>query len=115
MTEPPDPRRTKALEATTTPAAIEEAQLQINYLNASLGRTRCGRYRAEGCFIGSRVVEAWSKNVVGRRPKASGMFWSQQGADALLTLRCMNMSDDLQHISQAGLPLLKAQRAKPRK
>lgn len=39
-------------------------------------------------FIGSGVVEAGCKTVVGRRLKQSGMFGSQVGAENILSLRC---------------------------
>jgi len=34
-------------------------------------------------------VEAACKTVVGRRLKQSGMFWSQTGAENILSLRCL--------------------------
>lgn len=52
-------------------------------------RTHYGVFRAQGYCIGSGVIEAGCKNVVGRRLKPSGMFWSEPGADHLLGLRCL--------------------------
>jgi hypothetical protein len=46
-----------------------------------------GRFRAQGYFIGSGVVEAGCRTVVGQRLKNSGMFWSTAGAQNVLTLR----------------------------
>ena len=46
-----------------------------------------GRFRALGYFIGSGVVEAGCRTVVGQRVKNSGMFWSVAGAQNVLTLR----------------------------
>lgn len=63
--------------------------LQINYLQNHSSRTQYGRYRQAGLFIGSGVVEAGCKTVVGRRLKQSGMFWSQSGAENILSLRCL--------------------------
>lgn len=62
---------------------------QINYLENHSSRTCYGRYREEGLFIGSGVVEAGCKTVVGRRLKQSGMFWSEPGAENILSLRCL--------------------------
>ena len=42
---------------------------------------------SKGFFIGSGVVEAGCKTVVGQRLKNSGMFWSVAGAQNVLTLR----------------------------
>jgi len=64
-------------------------QAQINYLESHSTRTRYGQYRQEGLFIGSGVVEAACKTVVGRRLKQSGMFWSEVGAENILSLRCL--------------------------
>ncbi len=62
---------------------------QINYLESHAGRTDYGRFRQEGLSIGSGVVEAGCKTIVGRRLKQSGMFWSQTGAENILSLRCL--------------------------
>ena len=50
------------------------------------------RYRANGWFIGSGIVEAGCKHVVGQRLKQSGMFWSRRGAENILALRCIDAS-----------------------
>jgi hypothetical protein len=49
-------------------------------------------FRQAGYFIGSGVVEAGCKTVVGQRLKQSGMLWSRQGASHLLTVRCALLS-----------------------
>jgi hypothetical protein len=67
---------------------------------------------AKGYFIGSGVVEAGCKTVVGRRLKQSGMFWNKQGGEGLLALRCMVLHPKFQDIWEALLPLLQAERAK---
>ncbi len=41
---------------------------------------RYGVYRKNGWFIGSGVIEAGCKTLVGKRLKQSGMFWSETGA-----------------------------------
>ena len=46
------------------------------------------RFRDHGLFIGSGVVEASCKSVIGQRLKLSGMRWTEQGATGILTLRC---------------------------
>ena len=45
---------------------------------------RYDAFRAKGFFVGSGVIEAGCKTVVG----ASGMFWSEKGANAIIALRC---------------------------
>jgi hypothetical protein len=53
---------------------------------------RYPRFRARGLFVGSGVVEAGCRTVVGKRLKCSGMFWSVRGANAILAPRCWRLS-----------------------
>jgi len=55
-----------------------------------------GTFRAAGDFIGSGVVEAGCKTVIGGRCKQSGMFWSESGAQNILALRCIHSSRRLE-------------------
>ena len=48
--------------------------------------------RKKGYFIGSGVVEAGCKTVIGARCKQSGMRWSISGAENILALRCIHSS-----------------------
>ena len=41
----------------------------------------------------SGVVEAGCRNVVGKRPKQSGMFWSENGAPCVLDFRTLLLSN----------------------
>ncbi len=50
------------------------------------------QYRALGLFVGSGVVEAGCKSVIGQRLKLSGMRWTEHGATGILTLRCQESS-----------------------
>ena len=45
-----------------------------------------------GMFVGSGVVEAGCKTVLGARLKQSGMHWTTRGATAITTLRCNHAS-----------------------
>ena len=49
-------------------------------------------FRQCGLFVGSGVVEAGCKSVIGQRLKLSGMHWTAAGADAITTLRCQQAS-----------------------
>lgn len=51
------------------------------------------QYQAQGLFIGSGVVEARCKTVVGQRLKQSGMFWGLPGAHNILDIRCVLEND----------------------
>ncbi|HYG33641.1 MAG TPA: hypothetical protein VEC99_02580 [Clostridia bacterium] len=55
-------------------AARKAAQLQINYLERDRSKMLYQTLRSAGHFIGSGVVEAGCKVVVGQRLKQSGML-----------------------------------------
>lgn len=64
----------------------------LGYFERNASRMLYGTYRAAGYFIGSGVVEAGCKTVIGARCKQSGMFWSESGAENILALRCIHAS-----------------------
>ena len=67
---------------------------KINYLENQQTRMDYSKYRAAGLFIGSGVVEAGCKKVIGARFKCSGMFWSEPGAKNLLHIRTALLSQN---------------------
>ena len=69
--------------------AVEE---ELGYFERNLPRMQYGSFRAAGYFIGSGVVEAGCKTLIGARCKQSGMFWSLPGAENVLALRCISSS-----------------------
>ena len=73
------------------PPNAELARLLNNkaeYFQRNAERMRYPQFRAQGLFVGSGVVEAGCKTVLGARLKQSGMFWTLRGANAILVLRC---------------------------
>lgn len=68
------------------------AKKQIAYFERNRSRMLYQTFRQAGYFIGSGVVEAGCKTVVGQRLKQSGMLWSRKGASDLLTVRCALLS-----------------------
>lgn len=72
---------------------VEEA---LGYFVRNFKRMQYGSFRAKGYFIGSGVVEAGCKTVIGARCKQSGMFWSKSGAENILALRCIHSSHRLE-------------------
>ena len=71
---------------------IISLQEKINYLENQQPRMDYAKYRAAGLFIGSGIVEAGCKKVIGARFKCSGMFWSEPGARNLLHIRTALLS-----------------------
>jgi hypothetical protein len=65
---------------------------ELGYFERNVERMQYGTFRAQGYFIGSGVVEAGCKTVIGARCKQSGMFWSKPGAENILALRCIHSS-----------------------
>lgn len=64
--------------------AVRETQ---GYFSRHADRMRYRRFRRLGLFIGSGVVEAGCKHIVGSRLKGPGMRWSLQGLRDILALR----------------------------
>ncbi len=55
-------------------------------------------FRSRGLFVGSGVVEASCKTVIGQRLKQAGMHWTVAGADAIIALRCKEASSQWEAI-----------------
>ena len=51
-----------------------------------------GRVWRRGQFIGSGVIEAGCKTVIGSRWKQPGMFWGEPGIENVPALRCIQSS-----------------------
>lgn len=93
----------------------ETIQSKIAYFRNQAERTRYGEFRAKGYFIGSGVIEAGCKCVVGRRLKQSGMFWSEAGAEHLLQLRCLVLGPHATAAWAARPQIVAQQQAKARR
>ena len=79
----------KECEDRPNASAVEAA---LGYFARNVKRMQYGTFRTAGYFIGSGVVEAGCKTVIGGRCKQSGMFWSEPGARNILALRCIQSS-----------------------
>ena len=70
----------------------EETEKELGYFLNNAPRMRYRWFRSRGLFVGSGVVEASCKTVVGQRLKQAGMHWTVAGADAIIALRCREAS-----------------------
>jgi hypothetical protein len=70
-------------------AAVEK---ELAYFVNNVARMQYGTFRRQGFFIGSGVIEAGCKTIIGSRCKQSGMFWGEPGAENVLAFRCINAS-----------------------
>jgi hypothetical protein len=78
------------------PELKKAAEAEMRYLDKNKERMRYTEFRAQGLFVGSGVVEAGCKTIIGQRLKQSGMEWSVRGANAILALRCVMKSNRLE-------------------
>ena len=76
-----------------TGALASERDKALHYFQTNAHRMRYAWYRSLGLFVGSGVVEAGCKSVIGQRLKLSGMRWTEDGATGILTLRCLDASN----------------------
>jgi hypothetical protein len=65
---------------------------QLGYFENNAPQMRYAEYRDRKFFVGSGVVEAGCRTVIGQRLKQSGMRWSVRGANAIIALRCCILS-----------------------
>jgi len=70
----------------------QAVEKELGYFISNVARMQYGTFRRQGFFIGSGVVEAGCKTVIGARCKQSGMFWGKPGAENVLALRCIHAS-----------------------
>ena len=87
-----------------TAATEEQAEIlriESNYFIQNKKRMQYQDFRGQGLFIGSGVIEAACKNVIGKRLKQSGMLWSVAGANKISALRCAVLSGDFEPKSQS--------------
>ena len=74
----------------------KKAEIEIHYLEKNKEYMRYAEFRAQGLFVGSGVVEAGCKTLIGQRLKQSGMEWSVRGANAIISIRCIIKSNRLE-------------------
>jgi hypothetical protein len=81
----------RALSA-ETPELTAAIRTAANYFERNADRMRYPDFRKQHLFVGSGVIEAGCKTLMGSRLKRSGMFWSVRGANAVIALRCCRHS-----------------------
>ena len=70
----------------------KDARRELAYLTKNKAHMRYETFRKQGLYIGSGVIEAACKNLVGKRLKQSGMEWTVRGANSIIALRCATLS-----------------------
>jgi hypothetical protein len=85
----------KAIEVLATlPGCNKElCEREIGYFEKNKERMRYADFKKRGLFVGSGVMEAGCRTVVGQRLKQSGMHWTVGGANDIIALRCSILSN----------------------
>jgi len=78
--------------ATTNPELIKKIRIEADYFERNAARMRYPKFRQQHLFVGSGVIEAGCKTVIGSRLKQSGMFWTVRGANAIIALRSCHLN-----------------------
>jgi hypothetical protein len=65
---------------------------------------RYPEFRAQHLFVGSGVIEAGCKTVIGSRLKQSRMFWTVREANAIIALRCCHINNQFEDYWEARHP-----------
>lgn len=77
---------------TSSPELTATIRQAAAYFQRNTERMRYPEFRRQHLFVGSGVIEAGCKSVIGSRLKQSGMFWTVRGANAIIALRCCRLS-----------------------
>jgi hypothetical protein len=73
----------------TLPGCDKEVRArEVGYLEKNRERMRYAGFRSRVVFVGSGVLEAGCRTVIGQRLKQSGMHWKVKGANRIIALRC---------------------------
>jgi len=78
--------------ATSHPGLAKQIRTEADYFQTNAERMRYPKFRQQKLFVGSGVIEAGCKTIIGTRLKQSGMFWTVRGANAIIALRCCRLS-----------------------
>ena len=76
----------------TNTEVTEKIRIEAEYFERNADRMRYPKFRRKYLFVGSGVIEAGYKTVIGSRLKQSGMFWTVRGANAIIALRCCHLN-----------------------
>jgi hypothetical protein len=75
-----------------------------NYFQRNAARMRYPKFRQQGLFVGSGVIEAGCKTLIATRLKRSGMFWTVRGANAVIAVRCCRHSREFDDYWESRRP-----------
>jgi Uncharacterised protein family (UPF0236) len=76
----------------TNAEVLEKIRTEADYFERNADRMRYPKFRRQHLFVGSGLIEAGCRTVIGSRLKQSGMFWTLRGANAIIALRCCHLN-----------------------
>jgi len=76
----------------SNPELAKTVRTEAEYFAKNAARMRYPEFRRQHLFVGTGVMEAGCKTVIGSRLKKSGMFWTVRGANAIVAVRCCHLS-----------------------
>ena len=88
----------------TNPEVVDKIRIEADYFERNTERMRYPKFRRQHLFVGSGVIEAGCKTVIGSRLKQSGMFWTVRGANAIIALRCCQLNNRFEDYWEARRP-----------
>jgi hypothetical protein len=86
----------KLADAEQSSELAKATYAEAEYFDGNRDRMRYPEFRQKNLFVGSGVIEAGCKTVIGSRLKLSGMFWTVRGANAIISLRCCLLNGELE-------------------
>lgn len=89
----------------STPSIAETIRIEAAYFEHNANRMRYPEFRRHHLFVGSGVIEAGCKTVIGSRLKQSGMFWTLRGANSVIALRCCHLNGRFEDYGRAAARL----------
>jgi hypothetical protein len=78
--------------AATNAEVLEKIRTEAGYFERNADRMQYPKFRRQHLFVGSGVIEAGCRTVIGSRLKQSGMFWTVRGANSIIALRCSHLN-----------------------
>jgi len=92
-----------SLQSIQTPSVelAEKLRTEAEYFRRNARRMRYPKFRRQHLFVGTGVIEAGCKTLIGSRCKQSGMFWTVRGANAILALRCCQFNGEFEDYWEA--------------
>jgi hypothetical protein len=76
----------------SNPELAKTVRTEAEDFSKNAARRRYPEFRRQQLFVGTGVMEAGCKTVIGSRPKKSGTFRTVRGANAIVAVRCCHLS-----------------------